>query len=58
MGTNDKGFIRFAAGKAGGKKVLLDAAKVRKPCSELNLGAKVDLKWVLFRFEGGSSKLQ
>jgi hypothetical protein len=31
---------------------VLDAAKVMKPCSELNLGARVDLEWVLFCFEG------
>ena len=32
----DKGFIGFAAEKARGRKVHLDAAKVMKPCSELN----------------------
>ena len=41
--VTDKGFIRFAAEKAGGRKRSLDAANVRKPCSELNLGARVDL---------------
>jgi hypothetical protein len=30
----------------------LNAAKVMKPGSELNFGGKVDLKWVLFSFEG------
>jgi len=30
-----------------------EAAKVMKPCSELNLGARADLQWVLFCFEGG-----
>jgi hypothetical protein len=35
--------------------VGLEAAKVMKPCSELNLGGKVDLlQWVLFCFEGCS----
>ena len=35
--ATDKGFIRFAAERAGGRKRSLDAANVRKPCSELNL---------------------
>jgi hypothetical protein len=35
--VTDKGFISFAAEKAGGTDVHPDAAKVMKPCSELNL---------------------
>ena len=38
-----KGFIRFAAEKACGRMRSLEAANVMKPCSELNLGARVDL---------------
>jgi hypothetical protein len=34
--VTDKGLLSFAAEKAGGTKVHLDAAKVMKPCSELN----------------------
>jgi hypothetical protein len=47
-----KGFISFAAEKARRRKRSLDAAKVMKPCSELNLGGKIDLQWVLFCLEG------
>jgi hypothetical protein len=32
-------------------EVIPEAANVMKPCSELNLGARVDLEWVLFCFE-------
>jgi len=41
--VTDKGFISFAAEKIGRKKGSVGAAKVMKPCSELNLGGKVDL---------------
>jgi hypothetical protein len=41
--VNDKGFISFAAERAGGKKSNPEAAKVMKPCSELNLGASAGL---------------
>jgi hypothetical protein len=37
--VNDKGFISFAAERAGGKKSNPEAAKVMKPCSELNLAS-------------------
>jgi hypothetical protein len=50
--VTDKGFIRFAAEKARRRKRRLGAANVMKPCSELNLGATVDLEWVLFGFGG------
>jgi hypothetical protein len=43
VGVTDKGFISFASEKAGGKEESLGAAKVMKPCSELDLGARVDL---------------
>lgn len=41
--VTDKGFIRFAAEKARRRKRSLEAANVMKPCSELNLGGKIDL---------------
>jgi hypothetical protein len=41
--VTDKGFIGFAAEKARGRKVHLDAAKVMKPCSELNPRTSVGL---------------
>jgi hypothetical protein len=39
----DKGFISFAAEKSWKEEGMLDAAKVMKPCSELNLGGDADL---------------
>jgi hypothetical protein len=29
------------------------AAKLMKPCSELNLDGRIGIEWVLFCFEGG-----
>jgi hypothetical protein len=43
VGVTDKGFIRFAAEKAGGRERNLAAANVMKPGSELDLGGKIDL---------------
>jgi hypothetical protein len=45
---NEKGFLSFAAEKSWRKSVLLKAAKVRKPRSELNPGRHAELEWVLF----------
>jgi hypothetical protein len=37
LAVTEKGFFSFAAEKAGGRKRSLDAAKLMKPCIELNL---------------------
>ena len=36
---------------------MLEAAKVKQPCSELNLGGKVGLQWVLVYFEASGLRL-
>ena len=43
-----KGFIGFAARNAEEGTRKPEAAKVMKPCGELNVGARLDLEWVLF----------
>jgi hypothetical protein len=42
-GENEKGFISFAARKSAGRRTGLTAAKVMKPCSELNRRRRVGL---------------
>jgi hypothetical protein len=39
----EKGFISFAARKSAGRRTGLTAAKVMKPCSELNRRRRVGL---------------
>jgi hypothetical protein len=41
--ATEKGFLSFAAGKSRKSRVELIAAKVRKPCSELNPGLRPGL---------------
>jgi hypothetical protein len=41
--VTDKGFIGFAARNAERRVERLEAAKVMKPCGELNVGARLDL---------------
>jgi hypothetical protein len=41
--VTDKGFISFAAQKCRRRCEKPEAAKVMKPCSELNVGARLDL---------------
>ncbi len=47
-----KGLLSFAAEKSLRDGELLEAAKVSKPGSELNLRGDADLSWVLFCLEG------
>src|ERR1017187_8906135 len=42
-GVTEKGFISFAARKSAGRRTGLTAAKVMKPCSELNRRRRVGL---------------
>jgi hypothetical protein len=55
VGVTDKGFISFAAEQSWQEEEVLEAAKVMKPCSELNLCREVDLGWVLFCCESSDS---
>jgi hypothetical protein len=41
--VTEKGFISFAARKSAGRRTGLTAAKVMKPCSELNRRRRVGL---------------
>jgi hypothetical protein len=41
--VTDKGFVSFAAQKCRRTLGRLEAAKVMKPCGELNVGARLDL---------------